>query len=194
MRYSTPAPTIPPTTCAAMYGTSRVVGKRPPVHKPNDTAGLKCPPEIGPSAYAPVTTVSPKASDTPSNPMPTSGNAAASTALPHPPRTSQNVPMNSADSLANTAASFAAACDDRMPRFKAHHCCAADEPNPPQKSFPCAATLSCRGMNDIEGRRPNRTGSFRVCKQSPQPERHPCLSRRGYDGHYSRDSSGHHVL
>ena len=43
-----------------------------------------------------VTTVSPKASDTPIRPMPTSGNAAASTALPHPPSTSQNVPKNSA--------------------------------------------------------------------------------------------------
>src|SRR6185437_11813881 len=31
--------------------------------------------------------------------MPRSGMAAASTALPHPPRTSQNVPMNSAASL-----------------------------------------------------------------------------------------------
>ncbi len=33
--------------------------------------------------------------------MPTSGNAAASTALPQPPRTSQNVPMSSADNFAN---------------------------------------------------------------------------------------------
>src|SRR4029453_4814633 len=31
------------------------------------------------------------------------GKAAASTALPQPPRTSQNVPMNSADSFANMA-------------------------------------------------------------------------------------------
>ena len=31
-----------------------VRGKRPPAHRPTDTAGLKCPPEIGPSAYAPV--------------------------------------------------------------------------------------------------------------------------------------------
>src|SRR4029078_5701051 len=66
-----------------------------------ETAGLKCPPEIGPNAYAPVTTVKPKASETPSKPIPTSGKAAASTALPQPPRTSQKVPMNSADSFAN---------------------------------------------------------------------------------------------
>jgi hypothetical protein len=32
----------------------------------------------------------------PSKPIPTCGNAAASTALPHPPKTSQNVPKNSA--------------------------------------------------------------------------------------------------
>src|SRR5580698_5518401 len=43
-----------------------------------------------------VTTVSPNASATPSNPIPTPGNAAESTALPQPPSTSQNVPMNSA--------------------------------------------------------------------------------------------------
>src|SRR6185369_13587840 len=47
-------------------------------------------------ARAMVSTVSPNASDTPSKPIPTFGNAAANTALPHPPRTSQNVPINSA--------------------------------------------------------------------------------------------------
>src|SRR4029077_6367721 len=43
-----------------------------------------------------VSTVRPKASATPKSPMPTFGNAAASTALPHPPNTSQKVPINSA--------------------------------------------------------------------------------------------------
>src|SRR4051812_32104891 len=43
-----------------------------------------------------VTTVRPKASATPTRPMPTSGNLAASTALPQPPKTSQKVPNNSA--------------------------------------------------------------------------------------------------
>ncbi len=38
----------------------------------------------------------PKAKETPANPMPSSGYAAASTALPQPPKTSQNVPKNSA--------------------------------------------------------------------------------------------------
>src|SRR5690349_21958982 len=43
-----------------------------------------------------VTTVKPKASETPTRPIPTSGNLAASTALPQPPKTSQKVPNNSA--------------------------------------------------------------------------------------------------
>src|ERR1700730_6654333 len=46
-----------------------------------------------------VTTVRPKASATPTRPMPISGNFAAKTALPQPPKTSQNVPMNSAPSF-----------------------------------------------------------------------------------------------
>src|SRR5690348_9783449 len=45
-----------------------------------------------------VSTVKPKASATPTKPMPRLGKAAASTALPQPPSTSQNVPMNSAPS------------------------------------------------------------------------------------------------
>src|SRR5580765_8525128 len=78
-------------------------GNRPPAHRPSVTAGLKWPPEIGPNAYAPVTTVRPKASETPRNPIPSAGNAAASTALPQPPKTSQNVPRNSLVSLGNIA-------------------------------------------------------------------------------------------
>src|SRR4051812_42864929 len=81
------------------YGSTSRPRNRPPAHRPKVTAGLKCPPEIGPSAYAPVNTVSPNASDTPANPIPNSGNAPASTALPHPPRTSQKVPRNSLVSL-----------------------------------------------------------------------------------------------
>src|ERR1035437_4631100 len=65
-------------------------------HNPTVTAGLKCAPEIGPNASPPVSTVSPNASATPPKPIPSFGNAAARTALPHPPSTSQNVPMNSA--------------------------------------------------------------------------------------------------
>ena len=47
-------------------------------------------------AYAIVRTVRPKARETPAKPIPSSGNAAANTALPHPPNTNQNVPTNSA--------------------------------------------------------------------------------------------------
>src|SRR5947207_751124 len=41
----------------------------------------------------------PKRSATPTRPMPISGNLAAKTALPQPPKTSQKVPMNSAPSF-----------------------------------------------------------------------------------------------
>src|SRR5208283_1015188 len=43
-----------------------------------------------------VKTVRPKARATPRKPIPVFGNVAASTALPQPPKTSQNVPKNSA--------------------------------------------------------------------------------------------------
>src|SRR5262245_31030556 len=82
-----------------MYGNRCAAGNRPPAHNPTDTAGLKCPPEMGPNVYAPVSTVSPNASETPRRPIPTPGKVAARTALPHPPRTSQNVPRNSAASF-----------------------------------------------------------------------------------------------
>src|SRR6188768_4053845 len=68
-----------------------------------ETAGLRWQPEMCPMANAIVRTVRPNASDTPSSPIPTSGKAAASTALPQPPRTSQKVPMNSAESFASMA-------------------------------------------------------------------------------------------
>jgi hypothetical protein len=41
-------------------------------------------------------TVSPKARATPAKAIPSFGKPAASTALPHPPKTSQKVPKNSA--------------------------------------------------------------------------------------------------
>src|SRR5664280_844957 len=67
-----------------------------------------------------VSTVRPRA--TPSNPIPTSGNLAASTALPQPPSTNQNVPTNSADSRRPKALtddhhfSFFAAAKAHIPR------------------------------------------------------------------------------
>ncbi len=47
--------------------------------------------------YAIVNTVSPKARLTPAKLMPSCGKAAASTALPQPPKTSQKVPIISAN-------------------------------------------------------------------------------------------------
>lgn len=48
-------------------------------------------------ACAIVKTVRPHAAAMPNKPMPVLGNEAANTALPHPPKTNQNVPSNSAD-------------------------------------------------------------------------------------------------
>ena len=88
---------MPPSTWAITYGMQLALpGSDRRTTRPMDTAGFKWQPEIGPMAKAIVSTVSPKASATPSSPIPTCGNAAASTALPQPPNTSQNVPRNSA--------------------------------------------------------------------------------------------------
>lgn len=46
-------------------------------------------------AYAMVTTVKPNVIAIPTNPIPNSGYAAERTALPHPPKTNQRVPINS---------------------------------------------------------------------------------------------------
>ena len=53
-----------------MYGTRSAAGVRPAAKVPRVIAGLKCPPLMWPTAYAMVTTVKPKASDTPTRPMP----------------------------------------------------------------------------------------------------------------------------
>src|ERR1035438_6443701 len=66
---------------------------------PTETAGFKWHPEMWPIANAMVRTVRPKARATPAKPIPRPGKAAASTALPHPPKTSQKVPINSANAL-----------------------------------------------------------------------------------------------
>src|SRR4029077_9383399 len=96
MKYNTAAATMPPRTWAITYGISSDALKRPPITSPKETAGFKWTPETGPIAKAIVSTVSPKASATPSSPIPTCGNAADSTALPQPPNTSQKAPRNSA--------------------------------------------------------------------------------------------------
>src|SRR5690606_30780375 len=87
---------MPPSACAPIYGNSSELLKRPPTSSPTETAGFKWQPEMWPIAYAIVSTVRPKANETPSRPMPTLGKAAASTALPQPPNTNQKVPRNSA--------------------------------------------------------------------------------------------------
>src|SRR6202030_238298 len=94
--YSTVAARMAPRTCAIAYGTTSRPGNRPPAHNPKLTAGLIWHPEIRPIAYAMVSSVSPKAKATPVKPIPSLEKPAASTALPHPTKTSQNVPMNSA--------------------------------------------------------------------------------------------------
>ena len=82
-----------------MYFGISAMGNRPLAARPAVTAGFRWQPEMWPIAVAIESTVRPKASDTPRKPMPRSGYAAAKTALPQPPRTSQNVPIASANSL-----------------------------------------------------------------------------------------------
>src|SRR5271156_4883910 len=72
------------------------MGKRLPTTSPTETAGLRWQPETWPMAKAMVSTVRPKARATPTKPIPRLGKAAARTALPQPPKTSQKVPKNSA--------------------------------------------------------------------------------------------------
>src|ERR1700733_294593 len=79
-----------------MYAARSEAGKRPATTRPTETAGLRWQPEMCPMAYAMVSTVRPKANETPSRPIPTLGKPAARTALPQPPKTSQNVPKSSA--------------------------------------------------------------------------------------------------
>src|SRR5271163_3080385 len=79
-----------------MYGSTSFPWKRLPAHSPIVTAGLIWHPEIDPIVKAIVKRVRPKANATPRKPIPTLGKPAAKMALPHPPKTSQKVPINSA--------------------------------------------------------------------------------------------------
>src|ERR1043165_8121589 len=74
---------------------ARFAAKRPPTTRPTVTAGVKWPPEIGPTAKAIASTDSPTAKATATSPPPegAENNAAPQTAV-----TSVNVPMNSAPS------------------------------------------------------------------------------------------------
>ena len=95
MRYRTAAATMPPTTWATSRARS-ARRKAPAAASPTVTAGLRWQPEMWPTEYAIVTTVKPNASETPSSPIPTSGNPDAITAEPQPANVSQNVPIASA--------------------------------------------------------------------------------------------------
>jgi hypothetical protein len=50
MRYSTTAPANPPTNWATQYPGRSFHSNRPAAARPSDTAGLKCPPEMPPTA------------------------------------------------------------------------------------------------------------------------------------------------
>src|SRR5580704_9058142 len=99
MIYNTADPAMPPSTCAMTYAGSSEIENRLATTNPTDTAGFKWHPEMWPIANAMVSTVRPNARATPAKPIPRPGKAAASTALPHPPKTSQKVPINSANAL-----------------------------------------------------------------------------------------------
>src|SRR5690625_2132665 len=105
MRNNTVEAAAPPTTWAIRYAGTSAQGMRPALATPTVTAGLKCPPEMGPHAYTPTNTVNPKASATPRNPTPREvplglvPKLAANRAVPTPPNTSRNVPKNSATIL-----------------------------------------------------------------------------------------------
>ncbi len=96
MTNSTTAATVAATTWVTTYGITSRQENRRATASPTVTAGLKWPPEMCPTAYAIVRTASPKARATPSRPTPTPGKPAASTAVPQPASTSQNVPIASA--------------------------------------------------------------------------------------------------
>src|ERR1035441_6537717 len=77
-------------------------------------------------ANAMVSTVRPKASATPANPMPSPGYAAANIAAPQPPKTSQKVPNISAMERFNKdicgPAPFSKDCFDVLPALPTGEC------------------------------------------------------------------------
>ena len=81
-------------SCATMKAGARLSAKRPPATRPSVTAGLKCPPEIWPTAKAIARTDRPTANATATRPADGAENSAA----PHTAVTSVNVPTNSAAS------------------------------------------------------------------------------------------------
>src|ERR1041384_4572855 len=77
-----------------MYPGALAASKPPPATRPSVTAGLKWPPEMGPTAKAIAMTDRPTATATATSPVDGAENSAA----PHTAVTSVNVPMNSAPS------------------------------------------------------------------------------------------------
>jgi len=63
--YSTPAPAIPPITCAITYGNNSAAGNLFPATRPTDTAGMRWQPEMCPMAKPIVRRVRPNAKATP---------------------------------------------------------------------------------------------------------------------------------
>src|SRR6266536_3230760 len=84
------------------YASTSDHGNRLATARPIVTAGLKCPPETAPTAYAMTSTATPNATATPSRSTPSL--PASSTAVPHPANTSTNVPRNSAPRRCRVAA------------------------------------------------------------------------------------------
>src|SRR6266536_2781511 len=84
------------------YASTSDHGNRLATARPIVTAGLKCPPETAPTAYAMTSTATPNATATPSRSTPLL--PASSTAVPHPANTSTNVPRNSAPRRCRIAA------------------------------------------------------------------------------------------
>ncbi len=68
-QYSSPAPTMPPTSCAIQYSMAVRPVMRRASSMPRVTAGLTWAPETGPSAYATAKRTKPKESAMPRTPM-----------------------------------------------------------------------------------------------------------------------------
>src|SRR6187549_3089764 len=141
-----------------------------------------------------VSTVRPNATETPSRPMPTFGKAAASTALPQPPSTSQNVPMNSATMRTFRLMSLPLGCS--KPSNTAPCWRAGNNPAIRPWSYVLPGLLQADARRAGDARRvrdlgPHETGEFfrrhahRLGAERSQPLAH--VRRRHYAGKVARD-------
>src|SRR5581483_3821110 len=135
-------------------------------------------PEMCPIANAIVKTVRPNASETPRRPILTWGNAAANTALPHPPRTNQNVPMNSAVHrfVSDMKLSFQSVkgCDEVVenggyPSVNRRHLSAAQQPETICRLMARSLSQKHRAQNSTV-RNSTRGGCRRLINPSPDHE------------------------